>query len=110
MIKSGVFKNSDTASKKVSGGSKNLELSKNTIKQIKSSLLIPLFQFVFINKKGGATTVGSFVRMLCICNYPNSRCASDGEKLWRFSFLIDISCQCSREGLSAKVCSQRAIS
>ena len=46
MIKSGVFKNSDTASKKVSGGSKNLELSKNTIKQIKSSLLIPT-NFVF---------------------------------------------------------------
>ena len=40
MIKSGQFRNKDTTSKKVSGGSKNLEILKNTIKEIKSSLLI----------------------------------------------------------------------
>ena len=32
MIKSGISKNNDTTSKKVDGRSKNLELSKNTIK------------------------------------------------------------------------------
>ena len=32
MIKSGQFRNNDTTSKKVSGGSKNLEISKNNIK------------------------------------------------------------------------------
>ena len=32
MMKSGQFRNNDTTSKKVSGGSKNLEISKNNIK------------------------------------------------------------------------------
>ena len=41
MIKGGYFRNNDTTSKKVSGGSKNLELSKNTKNWIESSLLIP---------------------------------------------------------------------
>ena len=46
MIKGGYFRNNDTKTKKVSGGSKNLELSKNTKKWIESSLLIPI-NFVF---------------------------------------------------------------
>ena len=46
MIKSGQFRNNDTTYKKVSGGSKNLEISKNNIKQFQSSLLIPT-NFVF---------------------------------------------------------------
>ena len=46
MIKSGQFRNNDTTSKKVSAGSKNLEISKNNIKQFQSSLLIPT-NFVF---------------------------------------------------------------
>ena len=32
VIKSGIFRNNDTTSKKVSGWSKNLEISKNNIK------------------------------------------------------------------------------
>ena len=40
------YRNNDTISKKVDDRSKTLELSKNTIKQIKSSILIPT-NFVF---------------------------------------------------------------
>ena len=46
MIKGGQFRNNDTTSKKVSGGSKNFELLKNTKKWIESNLLIST-NFIF---------------------------------------------------------------